>query len=91
MSAFSCLLIGDKFLLIQCGEILRGRGHRIVAVVTHNPQVRAWAAGHDLRISAPDKTLAARLESVSFDWLFAIANLEVIPTMLAYDFPEKGN
>lgn len=82
MTPFSCLVIGNESLLIQCGEILRQRGHRIAGVVTRNPEVRAWASGQGLRIEAPGKGLAERLGDLGYDWLFSIANLAVIPDTL---------
>ena len=79
MSSFSCVVIGNESLLIQCGEILLGRGHRIEAVVTRNPEVRAWARDRKLGVEAPGADLADRLRGRSFDWLFSIANLSIIP------------
>lgn len=79
MSSFSCVVIGNESLLIQCGEILLARGHRLEAVVTRNGEVRAWALGKALRVEAPGADLADRLRDLSFDWLFSIANLSIIP------------
>lgn len=84
MSGFSCVVVGDESLLIQCSEILLQRGHRIGAVVTRNPEIRRWADGSGLPVEAPGPDLDARLGAVGFDWLFSIANLAVIPkTVLA--------
>lgn len=82
MSSFSCLVIGNESLLIQCAEILRQRGHRIAAVVTSNAELRGWAMGHGLKVEAPGRGLADRLDGVAYDWLFSIANLAVIPDAL---------
>lgn len=57
MSSFSCLVIGNESLLIQCAEILRQRGHRIAAVVTSNAELRGWAMGHGLKVEAPGRGL----------------------------------
>lgn len=70
MSPFSCVLIGNESLLVQCGEILRERRHVIRAVVTRNPEIRAWAEVNGLPAEAPGPDLAARLEP-GFDWLSA--------------------
>ena len=79
MSSFSCVVIGNESLLIQCGEILLGRGHRIEAVVTRNAEVRTWARDRKLRVEAQGADLADRLAGLSFDWLLSIANLSIIP------------
>ncbi len=82
MSSFSCIVIGNESLLIQCSEILLQRGHRIEAVVTRNPEIRAWAEAAGLRSEAQGAGLAGRLDPRTFDWLFSIANLEIIPQAL---------
>ncbi len=79
MSAFTCVIMGNESLLTQCGEILRRRGNTIQAVITRNPDVRAWAEGYGLRTEPPGTDLADRLGALEFDWFFSIANLSVIP------------
>ena len=79
MSSFSCGIIGNESLVIQCGDILRARGHAIAVVVTRNPEVRAWATGHGLPVVEAGAGLAERLGPVGFDWLFSIANLSIVP------------
>ncbi|MCB2015997.1 MAG: hypothetical protein KDF54_00535, partial [Hydrogenophaga sp.] len=79
MKNFSSVLIGNESLLIQCAERLLQGGDQIHAVVTRHPDIRAWAAERGLRVEAPGEGLADRLAGVSFDWLFSIANLSVIP------------
>ncbi|MDN5786799.1 hypothetical protein, partial [Pseudorhodobacter sp.] len=57
----SALIIGNESLTIQCAEALLARGHSITAMVTRNPEVRAWGEIRGLRVEAQDKTLAQRL------------------------------
>ena len=78
MTRFSTLLIGNEALTCQCGEVLSEQGHTIAAVVTRNPDVRAWAIGRGLRTEVLDVGLAARLAGVSVDWVLSIANLQMI-------------
>lgn len=79
MSNFSCVVMGNESLLIQCAEKLLQGGDRIDAVITRNPDIRAWAVHQNLRVEAPGEDLGDRLEGIAFDWLFSIANLSVIP------------
>jgi methionyl-tRNA formyltransferase len=79
MSNFSCVVMGNESLLIQCAERLLQGGDKVNAVITRNPDIRSWAMGRGLRVEAPGKGLADRLTGLSFDWLFSIANLSVIP------------
>ena len=82
MSHFSCVVIGNESLLIQCAELIRQGGNRINAVVTRNADIRQWATGLGLRVESPGPDLAVRLISVDFDWLLSIANLSVIDQAL---------
>ena len=79
MSKFSCVVIGNESLLAQCAQILLDRGHAIRAVVTRNSDVAAWAERHGLRRERPGADLAVRLAGTAFDWLFSIANLDLLP------------
>jgi natural product biosynthesis luciferase-like monooxygenase protein len=75
----SALIIGNESLTIQCAESLVLRGHSIAAMVTRNPEVRAWAQARGLRVEAQGAGLAERLGALRVDWLLSIANLNVIP------------
>ena len=70
--SISAILIGNDTLTSQCGAILLERGHRIAAVLSRAPEVRGWAASRGLSVT--DR--AAELPEV--DWLFSIANLDVL-------------
>lgn len=82
MSHFSCVVIGNESLLIQCAELIRQGGHRINAVVTRNADIRQWATALGLRVEAPGPDLVTRLAGVDYDWLLSIANLTVIDQAL---------
>ncbi|HEY9096499.1 MAG TPA: formyltransferase family protein, partial [Hydrogenophaga sp.] len=79
MSNFSCVLMGNESLLIQCAEKLIQGGDTIGAVITRSPEIRAWAKGLGIRAEQSDAGLSERLGDLTFDWLFSIANLSVIP------------
>ncbi len=89
MSMFRSVIIGNESLAVQCGEMLLEAGHAIAAVVTRNRDVRDWAKSHDLPVHAPGAGLAERLADSPFDWLFSIANLDLIPQAVL-DMAAKG-
>ncbi|MET0251097.1 MAG: MupA/Atu3671 family FMN-dependent luciferase-like monooxygenase [Novosphingobium sp.] len=72
------VLVGDETLLGRCGEVLRQRGHEIVAVVAAPGPAAEWAtrAGVPLVARAAD-LLDADLGAI--DYLFSITNLGVLP------------
>ena len=75
----NCLLVGDGSLLIQCGTLLLAHGHHIVCVVTASGSVTEWARENGAEVVAPGRGLADRLAGKTYDWLFSIANLSLIP------------
>jgi natural product biosynthesis luciferase-like monooxygenase protein len=79
MSNFSCVVMGNESLLIQCAEKLLQGGDQINAVITRNPEIRSWATSQGIPVEAPGPDLADRMRDKRFDWLFSIANLSVIP------------
>ena len=89
MSTFRSVIIGNESLAVQCGEMLLEAGHPIAAVVTRNRDVGDWATSHDLPVHMPGADLASQLAGLSFDWLFSIANLDLIPQAVL-DMAAKG-
>jgi methionyl-tRNA formyltransferase len=79
MPAFSAILIGHESLAIQCGQMLLDGGHGVRAVVSRNADVLTWARQRGLMTVAPGKALGERLAGLTFDWLFSVANLDIIP------------
>ena len=75
----TCVLIGSDSLLIECGDIWRGRGHAIEAVVTDAPRVASWARELGAAVIDADGDYASLLAERSFDYLFAITFLRVLP------------
>ncbi|MEY8839542.1 formyltransferase family protein, partial [Cribrihabitans sp. XS_ASV171] len=77
--SFSCVLIGQESLLVGCGEALLEAGHEIRAVISPDPEIRAWARGKTIPQSERIADLAEQFAPGGFDWLLSIANLAVIP------------
>lgn len=78
MATFSCVMVGNESLLVQCAKVLVQRGHDIRAIASRNGDVIAWAEGAGIPVVAPGAGLDVRL-TPGFDWLFSVANLSVLP------------
>ncbi len=74
MNPFTCILIGKESLLIACAEVLLQRGHTIQAVVSQDVEIIEWAKAAGIQTCARASEVDA-----TFDWLFSIANLSMIP------------
>ena len=82
MTQFSAILVGNESLMRHAAETLLARGHRIVAIVTRNPDLRDWAMGAGLAVE--DQDAATPADAPVADWLFSVANLSILsPAMLA--------
>jgi len=79
---FSCFLIGDESLLIQCGELLLGAGHEIRGLVTKAPALERWAGERGIPCLAGWAGLREALRARPSDYLFSITNLSVVPADL---------
>ncbi|GAA4894922.1 hypothetical protein GCM10023237_11550 [Streptomyces coeruleoprunus] len=76
---FSCVVIGEETLLVECTRLLLARGHTVAAVVSPSPELVAWAEGEGLPAVPFGRDLAERLAPLRFDYLFSIANLRMLP------------
>ncbi len=76
---FSCILIGDRALPILCGNLLLAHSHTIQAVVSEDPDVVKWAKAQNLRVLSLRGDLIRTLSGISFDYLFSIFNVHMLP------------
>src|SRR5260370_2187959 len=79
---FSALILGEGVLLIPCAEILLRHEHTIQTIVSANDVIREWAQEQKIRcVSRQDEVLSS-VDGRTFDYLFSIANLSIIPTRI---------
>lgn len=76
---FSCVVIGEETLLVECTRLLVARGHTVAAVVSPSAELLDWAEGEGLPAVPFGADLAERLAPLPFDYLFSIANLRMLP------------
>ncbi|MDI6025813.1 LLM class flavin-dependent oxidoreductase [Corticibacterium sp. UT-5YL-CI-8] len=79
MASFSCLLVGENSLLIQCADLLIENGCTIALIATETPAIRDWAVERRIPLIGSSGDIAARLVPFDYDWLMSIANLRIIP------------
>lgn len=84
-----CFVIGGDSLLMECGEILRTRGHEILGVISSAPRIAQWAKERGLVHICAKSDYVAALKALPFDHLFAITHLSIIPDE-ALTLPRKG-
>lgn len=77
-----CALVGADSLLIECGEMLRTKGHDVVVVAAGSQRVAQWAETKDIAVvdaSGPAADWQGELTAHDVDWLFAITHLAILP------------
>ena len=76
---FRCYIIGEGSLPVQCGEVLLGRGHQVLGVISSDSGTREWANEKHIPIAVLSTDLASILEGRPFEYLFSIVNGLVLP------------
>lgn len=74
----SCILIGGRSLLIQCGKLLLEAGHSLACVISSDPLCRDWAAEEGIPSAAGLESLPALVKE-PVDYLFSIVNFQLLP------------
>ncbi|NNE95221.1 MAG: LLM class flavin-dependent oxidoreductase, partial [Acidimicrobiales bacterium] len=75
----SAVFIGGQSLLLECLNEYTGGGHKVHAVVTDDRDVRAWAEQRQIKVLSPEDDVRSELGRASFEYLFIVAHLEVLP------------
>ncbi|HKP58402.1 MAG TPA: formyltransferase family protein, partial [Polyangiales bacterium] len=78
LASFRAFLIGADSLLLECAALLLERGHELGGIITDAPRLRAWAREHGVR-TLPLAGYPEALKAESFDYLFSITHLAMIP------------
>lgn len=79
MTSFSCVLFGGDTLLLECAQVLIEAGHDIKGVVTETSRVRDFCEDRDIPVFDARTDYEAALRERSFEHLFAITHLAIIP------------
>jgi hypothetical protein len=66
---FSCFLMGEGTLPIQCAELLFERGHEILGLISTERSISPWAKGKDIPHIQQTDNLLAFLSQQPFDYL----------------------
>jgi hypothetical protein len=66
---FSCFLIGEEILPIQCTELLLEQGYEILGIISPEASISSWAKGKDIPHIQQTDNLVAFLSQQPFDYL----------------------
>ncbi|MFI5237196.1 MAG: formyltransferase family protein, partial [Ignavibacteriales bacterium] len=74
-----CFVIGEDSLLIKCCETLLEKEHTILGIAASNLSIRKWAKEKTINVYELNSSLGKELTSKTYDYLFSITNLSVLP------------
>ncbi len=76
--SFTCVLIGEGTLPLQCAQSLLLEGHRVHGIVSSDASFLRWAQGKGIPHAEPTQDLAGFLSRQPFDYLFSIVNEHIL-------------
>ena len=76
------VFVGGGSLLISCGEAYLNAGHSIEVVLSGNPTILQWAESRGIAAMRIDKPADIDLSGMTFDFLFSIAILLILPAVV---------
>ena len=85
---FTCFLIGEGTLPMQCGELLLKQGYQIKGVISPDRSVNRWGKAKEIPSIQPTDNLVEFLSQQPFDYLFSIVNDLVLPREIL-DWPRQ--
>lgn len=78
----NAVFVGNGSLLIQCADAFTKAGHAVRAVASYNPDILKWAGGQGFKCIVMESGSSLTMPALEFDYLFSVANLEVLPVKL---------
>lgn len=79
-TAFTCYLIGQEQLLIDCAQILQSHGVKVKGIISSSAPIQVWAQQHHICCVECLTDINWDVEAV--DYLFSIVNRDIIPSAI---------
>ena len=78
----NAVFVGNGSLLIQCADAFTKAGHAVRAIASNNPAILKWAGEQGFECIVMESGDTLTMPALEFDYLFSVANLEVLPVDL---------
>jgi folate-dependent phosphoribosylglycinamide formyltransferase PurN len=80
MTGFSCFVVGEGVLVLNCLEILLEQGCHLLGTYSADRSVQAWAAANSIAQTDDRSNFEKQMLNSEYDYLFSINNIQwVIP------------
>ncbi|HIG0328519.1 TPA: amino acid adenylation domain-containing protein [Legionella pneumophila] len=79
IKTFSCYIIGEANITLQCADILLAGGHKLLGMISPSEKVKKWCLANSISYLENIKEFEKNHMDEEFDFLFSIVNSEIIP------------
>ncbi|HAT9729820.1 TPA: amino acid adenylation domain-containing protein [Legionella pneumophila subsp. pneumophila] len=76
---FSCYIIGEANITLQCADILLAGGHKLLGIISPSNTIKKWCTANSIAYLENIKEFEKNHMDEEFDFLFSIVNSEIIP------------
>lgn len=76
---FSCYIVGEDSLALECATILAAKGHTIVGIVSSYAPLQIWATANNIPSFQNLQSSNILSPEIKYDFLFSIANPAIFP------------
>lgn len=78
-NSFSCYIIGEANITLQCADILLAGGHKLLGMISPSEKIKKWCTANSISYIESIKEFEKNHTDEPFDFLFSIVNSEIIP------------
>lgn len=71
---FSCYIIGNDNITLQCAEIVLGNGHKLFGLISSSEKIKNWCTSNTVHYFHDISQFREKAKLEPFDFLFSIVN-----------------
>jgi amino acid adenylation domain-containing protein len=77
-NGFSCYIIGDDNITLQCASIILASKHKLLGLVSSSKSIKKWCIANSATYFVSIDDFSKAQKDTTFDYLFSIANGEIL-------------
>lgn len=79
INIFSCYIIGESNITIQCADIILSKKHQLLGLISPSEKIKKWCSINSIPYIESIKEFEKCHLGENFDYLFSIVNNEILP------------
>ncbi|MBL7479558.1 amino acid adenylation domain-containing protein [Legionella bononiensis] len=77
--SFSCYLIGDDNITLQCASIILAKKHQLLGLISQSNRIKKWCKANAIPCIKNIEEFEQHYKNQTCDYLFSIANNTILP------------